>query len=294
MKGLRSADHLERFIRRWAMVSLHLDAKAVGPVRARLVLTRRMVWGDALLAAGDFDTFLQYCWKPARLWALHMLAPSMSDEDYWRLLAAVYQQCGDSTWWYRPLRQLLSAPRPGREHFMSAEGRAALAALPDPLPVHRGAQLFNLSGWSWTPIVGVARHFAFETRTGGQAMNRSEGFVVHGQVAHADVVGFLEDFDIAEVVCDPERVTVESIDVERFPGPRLDAMTDDELAAYARERGLHVAVVERRPDSWWHRSAAETDESIRRAACSRELRNRAADQRTAAEQGPAPMALSVA
>src|SRR5262245_57902642 len=65
----------------------------------------------------------------------------------WELLGEVYASID------RPgsdVFELLRSDRPEREHFMSADERAAFCALPEVLLVFRGDANVDEPGWAWT------------------------------------------------------------------------------------------------------------------------------------------------
>jgi hypothetical protein len=117
------------------------------------------------LEARDWPTLFMLIAKPYRVEALCWVRSEMTDEQYWTHLGEVWTSV-ENLWQYKTsIRSLLADPRPGRERMMNETERAALAALPDIVPVFRGALLGrNEHGWSWTvdreQALWFARRFA--------------------------------------------------------------------------------------------------------------------------------------
>jgi hypothetical protein len=188
-------------------------AEGLGDGGDRLALVKRTETKENArlrnyLSKRDFDSFIFAFEGPNRWRALRAVSSMLTDAEYWHLLRELYQMSKALQWQKKYLRQFLLAKRGDREHFMTEAERATLAGLPDPLTIHRGAQLHQAEGWSWTVDADQARWFAL--RWGDAYPNR---LILHGQVARADVIGYLADREESEVVCDPNLVVLESVEV---------------------------------------------------------------------------------
>jgi len=198
---------LDAFIRDEAWGVVMLDGPDGTPLNAQKWIAQF----QEKVAVRDFSSFLWMCHRGSRWKALRALAPILRDAEYWQLLRDVYQDA-ESLWKQPGIRRLLHARRGERGAFMRDGERAALAAMPERLTIYRGAQLRNASGWSWSLDVERARWFAVR-------WHRGEGIVIHATVARSDVIGYLDGREEAEIVCDPDLVAVESVEVVRRPQP---------------------------------------------------------------------------
>lgn len=139
--------------------------------------------------------------RPAALLAV---ADELSDARYWKLVAEVFTD-GEGRGQGAAMQHLLRQPRPGRAHLMTRAERRALAAMPDPIPVHRGFAHRNARGWSWTTDPAKAEWFALRPvhplgPPGPWPKVRS------GLVARADVWAYFAGRDESEIVVDPAQV----------------------------------------------------------------------------------------
>jgi hypothetical protein len=109
-------------------------------------------------AAGEWGRFMRLCPTSLRTDVLHRVAPHITDdESYWRAVAFTWHHEGDYFHLHeRAWCALWSAPRPGREAMMTADERAALAALPAEVRIWRGQRVAQDRGWSWTTDRAVA------------------------------------------------------------------------------------------------------------------------------------------
>jgi hypothetical protein len=159
-------------------------------------------------AEKDWNTVVYLHERPHRANALYRLAvdhgAEISNEDYWELVGSVWVDSeniyqNEDEWEF-----LLSSERPGREHMMDEEERAAFAALPDTLTVYRGCHReLNEDGLSWTLDRDRAAWFAkrFASVTG------SDPIVHVGEVSKSQVVAHFLGRNEAEIVLiEPEAV----------------------------------------------------------------------------------------
>ncbi len=143
---------------------------------------------DAILE-GDTGTYIWLHERPYRVVALEQVAAEMDDDDFWELASHVWTDTENH--WQERLRwnKMLRADRPGKEHFMDLEERAAFAQLPDVLTVYRGWNGSGSSqGLSWTLDRDRAVWFAkrLAEGRGGQLPT-----VATGKVDKSDTLGLL-------------------------------------------------------------------------------------------------------
>lgn len=96
--------------------------------------------------------------RPYRSQELDLLAPRMTDPEYWGLIATVWvDQENPEDYPVEWLARFL-ANRGHREHLMKPAEHQALAALPEVVEIYRGGP--DTTGFSWTTDPEVARFFA--------------------------------------------------------------------------------------------------------------------------------------
>lgn len=154
-----------------AMLNAEYEQKLAGVERAR--------------AAGDWETLVDLHQKPYQLDAFLDVADVMDDETYWTVLGrlwvrseSIYDQ--ESEW-----LRVLTAPRPSRHLLMTADERAALAAMADPIEVFRGfCHDGREVGLSWTTDYERAVRFAkrFAGLTPATFARVARGTVTKGNV----------------------------------------------------------------------------------------------------------------
>lgn len=124
-----------------------------------------------------------------------------SDEQYWRLLGAVYQNQKFTHYSRDLFDELFRAERPGRENLMDEEERAVFARLPDEFVVYRG-----YSGDEWEAVPdGIAwtldrREAVWYANWDREAENVR---VIRAKVRKADVWAYLPS---CGVLLPPEKV----------------------------------------------------------------------------------------
>lgn len=76
----------------------------------------------------------------------------------------------------------------------------------DPLTVYRGQESAeDACGIAWTLDPAVARFFAFRV---SRVSGRPTGVIITGQVARADVLGYVDNRNEREVIADPDDVAI--------------------------------------------------------------------------------------
>lgn len=131
----------------------------------------------ALDDSKDKKDYSHYVWlheRPYRLNAFQVIEQELSDESYWELLGRIWSD-SENIWQYLPTwLLLLTSKRPGREAFMTEEGRRALADLPDTLTIYRGYQPgLNKEGLSYSLKKSKAKWFANRFGTKGRIRTRT-------------------------------------------------------------------------------------------------------------------------
>lgn len=128
----------------------------------------KSAWVREAERTGDWSEYVFFHARPYRLAALKRIASKLTDKDYWRLVAEVWQNSENihqnRTEWIR----LWNAERPGKHQYaMDAKGRKALARQPDVLTIYRGIKGKGRNGLSWTldreKAIWFARRFGGET-----------------------------------------------------------------------------------------------------------------------------------
>jgi hypothetical protein len=140
--------------------------------------------------------------RPWRFERLLDIADEMTDAEFWTLVSDVWQDSENIRENQDEWDELLRTDRPGREHMMTDEERAALAALPDRITVYQGHTDERDDGWSWTTDEATARFFArrfadFESAT---------GIVTEAVINKSDVTAYLLGRNEFEILIDPDLV----------------------------------------------------------------------------------------
>lgn len=146
----------------------------------------------------DYDGYLDLRGSHERLQAFAQLG-SLSDRDYWRLLAQIWighdVVYSDLATW----RALFGSSRPGREWLMDEAERARVAALPEVVTAYRGfSHPGGQAGISWTLEREQAEWFARRLEVLGGA------FVATVVVPRERIVAVFDGRDEAEAVI-PDR-----------------------------------------------------------------------------------------
>ena len=184
----------------------------------------RRVHADPRLQAlvdHDYDRFLSLHGHEDALAAFISIQDSLDGEEYWRLLRGVWVRAEQvqprDTW-----KDLLSQHSEWRATMMTDEERADLASLPDQVMVYRGVgNPEHTHGFSWTLDRQRAEWFAYRflgaplaamfRLTNFDPQHRPEPTLITGQVAHADVIAYLQQRDEEEIVALPENVAIKSV-----------------------------------------------------------------------------------
>ncbi len=161
-----------------------------------------------VIAERNYGAVIYLYERPYRLDAFHQIADHLTDEEYWALLADTWID-SENIWQNREEWGEVLAGRPNSHLFMDEEDREKLAKLPDPIPVYRGAAAgVNDDGLSWTTDVRRAIWFANRLRRPDE-----QRVLVVGEVAHADVIGYLTGRGEDEIVVqNPDVVVVHRIE----------------------------------------------------------------------------------
>lgn len=168
---------------------------------ANLLLSQKRAALAEAEAAGDWQRVVWLHEKPFRPEALFARCDRITDDaEWWRLVGMVWTNSENHMEWGPLTAALLAVDRPGREAMMDVAERAALAAMPETLTVHRGYR-GHAAGWSWTTVREVAEQFArrFPHRDGAPR-------VAHGKVDRRLVVAYFDGE--SEIVADPADVRV--------------------------------------------------------------------------------------
>jgi hypothetical protein len=166
--------------------------------------------------ASSWSEYVSYHEMHKRLGAFLDVAAHCSDDEYWRVLGELWtmienpsQLAGIARW-----VQVFGCRRPGREHLMMENERAALAALPESVTIYRGVQpprppsrKVVYLGLAWTVKRDVAVE-KFARRNG-----RKDGILLTASVRKDCILAHFLSRDEYEVVIDPRRARR----VERTP-----------------------------------------------------------------------------
>lgn len=145
-----------------------------------------------VLKRRDYNTYVFLHERPYRINAFVDIMTKLSDQDYWKLLALVYTD-SENIWQHKDtLETLFASTRPHSEAFMTADERAVLASLPDPVTIHRGYVVGNNArSFSYTLDPDKAKWFA----------NRFEaGTVKTISVYKSDILGYKDCRSEQEIV----------------------------------------------------------------------------------------------
>ena len=162
----------------------------------------------------------------------------LTDDDHWRAVADVWVDCDRQSITPAEWRDLWLADRPGREHTMTNEERAALAALPERVAVYRGVDGFTTPngrrghGLSWTLDRDLAHWFADRGGGGRLTEDDSGGFVQIGHVLRHRIMAFLRNRNESEIVVLPKYIYARSD--ELFDPDRVARHLADREARHAQ------------------------------------------------------------
>jgi hypothetical protein len=182
------------------------------PAVANLTFRTRLQAFTQHLKVGEIDAAFGYVAAPHRFQIFHgHFGPGadderkISDKAYWNAVGWMFTATEFP--FNDPLTiQLLTNPRPGRHHLMSAGERKALAAMPKRLTIYRGydSKRGNPNGWSWTTDQRIAEWFA--VRLSGKRSGKP--CIAVGAAARDDVLAHFTGRDEAEVLIDSQHVTI--------------------------------------------------------------------------------------
>ena len=139
---------------------------------------------DEAMAAGNWHQAVWLHERPYRLDAFMSISDLLDDDNYWSLLADIWIDSENIWQNLDQWRRLFESRRPGSP--MTEEEAAALAAMPDPVPVYRGGvEDANEYGLSWTTDRARAEWFAVRMTADDEV-----GVVLEGVVAKKDVAAY--------------------------------------------------------------------------------------------------------
>lgn len=151
----------------------------------------------ALHEAMNDSNWHQAVWlheRPYRLDAFMSISDLLDDDNYWSLLADIWIDSENIWQNLDQWRQLFESTRSGSP--MTDEEEAALAAMPDPVPVYRGGvEDANEYGLSWTTDRERAEWFAVRMTADDEV-----GVVLDGLVAKKDVAAYFTGRGENEIV----------------------------------------------------------------------------------------------
>jgi len=215
------------------------------------------------LQAGDWLGYLLLFGHERQRAAFLKVLPALEREPpevYWSILGHVWSAAEapgieDEVDW----RALFADPRPEREYLMGVDERRAYRRLPQIVHVYRGAGHPDFAqGLSWTLDYEEAAWFAGYARMALRraraphllaASDAQEPCVVHGCVAHADVIALLGDAQgraASEIIALPPAVEVVKVELLQRSAP---VGGFDEDMASRRARPLIPAGAHRRRGS---------------------------------------------
>lgn len=151
----------------------------------------------ALREAMSDSNWHQAVWlheRPYRLDAFMQIEDDLDDDEYWSLLADIWIDSENIWQNLDQWRRLFESTRSGSP--MTEEEEAALAAMPDPVPVYRGGvEDANEYGLSWTTDRERAEWFAVRMTADDEV-----GVVLDGLVAKEHVAAYFTGRGESEIV----------------------------------------------------------------------------------------------
>lgn len=146
------------------------------------------------MAASDWHQVVWLHERPYRLDAFINISDRLDDDNYWSLLADIWIDSENIWQNLDQWRQLFESTRSGSP--MTEEEEAALAAMPDPVPVYRGGvEDANEYGLSWTTDRERAEWFAVRMTADDEV-----GVVLDGLVAKEHVAAYFTGRGESEIV----------------------------------------------------------------------------------------------
>jgi hypothetical protein len=132
--------------------------------------------------------------RPYRLDAFMQIEDDLDDDEYWSILADIWLDSENIWQNLDQWRELFESTRSGSP--MTDEEEAALAAMPDPVPVYRGSvEDANEYGLSWTTDRERAEWFAVRMTADDEV-----GVVLDGLVAKEHVAAYFTGRGEDEIV----------------------------------------------------------------------------------------------
>ena len=181
------------------------------------------------LRAGEWLRCLYTCEARDRLGLFLSFKRRMSDADYWKVLSEIWTDTECPNVYRKYWLSLFMSPRSRRDCLMSDEEHAALAILPDPIRIYRGAEPKYRRGISWTTEANRAAWFADRNmRPLGRTPNENR-MVFTAVIQKRKVLAHFLDRDEAEIVIDPRRIQIQvlrSVDGEtKAWAPKLGVLS---------------------------------------------------------------------
>lgn len=155
------------------------------------------------LDKGDWHSYIWLHERPYRFEALQTLFTDhpISNDDWHSLVRDVW--IDSENLWQHYDEWLEVFENVDGQRLMTDEEKARLAALPDTVPIYRGATLeVNEEGLSWTLDPSRARWFARRFN------HKGDGVVIHASVAREAIVALFEGRSEDEVIVLPEDYTI--------------------------------------------------------------------------------------
>lgn len=160
------------------------------------------------LAAGNWSGYVFSYPRPYRRDGFSLIRDRLSDSEYWKLLREMWidtelpnlhRQRG---YWLG----LFKLSRENRSELMTPNEHEALATLPDPVRIYRGAAPKYARGLSWTTDPERAKWFA-------ERYSAWSGRVFTCVIPKTKILAYFLERDENEVVIDPSRVHYQPLDV---------------------------------------------------------------------------------
>lgn len=158
------------------------------------------------LAQGLHSRYVFLHERPYRLDALADIAYELSDVEYWELARDVYQDSGNVEELSDGWSEILTADRPGRNAFMTAEEIELLEEMPQELSIWRGANAREdlEKGFSWSIQRKVAVWFA-------QRDSTQPAILAQGILQKEKVFAYLHTRNEFEIIAFPEDIQIQTV-----------------------------------------------------------------------------------
>lgn len=152
---------------------------------------------ERAIADDNWNLFIWLHERPHRLDAFERVAGHLDDEEYWRLLGAIWIDTEFPSQRLDDWNVALSSERPFRHAMMSDENYSALLKMPSPITVYRGyAGVANYhGGLSWSLSYDKAKWFAKRFAIEGESIR-----LLKGQVDNKDVIAYFTERGEDEIV----------------------------------------------------------------------------------------------